>query len=108
MVLSTCLFYSSRPYNEITLLDRVVHTIERHRMFAPGDRGAVAVSGGADSVCLLHVLLDLARRWDLTLSVLHVNHNLRGDASRADADFVRSLAAALDLPFTLHGLDLAT
>src|ERR1019366_1922465 len=42
------------------------------------------------------------------LSVLHINHNLRGDASRADADFVRSLAAALDLPFTLHGLDLAT
>jgi len=96
-----------RPYNEIILLDRVVHTIERHRMFAAGDRVAVAVSGGADSVCLLHVLLDLAPRWDLTLSVLHINHNLRGDASRADADFVRALAAALNLPFTLHDLDLS-
>src|ERR1035437_6553444 len=70
-------------------------------MFAAGDRVAVAVSGGADSVCLLHVLLELAPRWDLTLSVLHVNHNLRGDASRADADFVRSLATGLNLPFTL-------
>ena len=108
MVLSMRLFYSIRPYNEIILLDRVVHTIERHRMFTPGDRVAVAVSGGADSVCLLHVLRNLALRWNLTLSVLHINHNLRGDASRADADFVRSLAAALDLPFTLHGLDLAT
>src|ERR1017187_5807448 len=108
MVLSMRLFYSIRPYNEIILLDRVVHTIERHRMFTPGDRVAVAVSGGADSVCLLHVLRNLALRWNLTLSVLHINHNLRGAASRADADFVRSLAAALDLPFTLHGLDLAT
>ena len=76
-------------------------------MFAPGDRVAVAVSGGADSVCLLHVLLDLAPRWDLTLSVLHVNHNLRGDASRADSEFVRSLAVGLNLPFTLHDLDLS-
>src|ERR1035441_4536878 len=108
MVLSMRLFYSIRPYNEIILLDRVVHTIERHRMFTPGDRVAIAVSGGADSVCLLHVLRNLAPRWNLTLSVLHINHNLRGDASRADADFVRSLAAALDLSFTLHGLALAT
>src|ERR1035437_2409957 len=95
------------PYNKVILLRRVVHTIERHRMFTPGDHVAVAVSGGADSVCLLHVLLDLAPRWHLTLSVLHINHNLRGDASRADADFVRSLAAGLNLPFTLHDLDLS-
>src|ERR1035438_8135653 len=97
-----------RPYNEIILLDRVVHTIERHRMFTPGDRVAVAVSGGADSVCLLHVLRDLAPRWNLSLGVVHINHNLRGDASRGDAEFVRSLAAGCDLPFTLHHLDLAT
>jgi tRNA(Ile)-lysidine synthase len=97
-----------RPYNEIILLDRVVQTIECHGMFASGDRVAVAVSGGADSVCVLHVLLDLAPRLDLTLSVLHVNHNLRGDASRGDAEFVRCLAARLNLPFTLHDLDLST
>jgi tRNA(Ile)-lysidine synthase len=89
------------------LHDRVVQTIERHRMFTPGDRVAVAVSGGADSVCLLHVLLDLAPRWDLTLSVLHVNHNLRGDASRDDAEFVRTVAAGRNLPFTLCDLDLS-
>ena len=77
-------------------------------MFAPGDRVAVAVSGGADSVCLLQALLDLAPRWNLTLSVVHVNHNLRGAASLGDADFVRCLAAGLGLPFTLHDLDLST
>ena len=75
-------------------------------MFAGGDRVAIAVSGGADSVCLLHVLRELGPRWDLTLSVVHINHNLRGDASRGDAEFVRSLATSFDLPFTLHELDL--
>src|ERR1039458_5710562 len=95
MVLSMRLFYCIRPYNEIILLDRVVHTIERHRMFTPGDRVAIAVSGGADSVCLLHVLRNLAPRWNLTLSVLHINHNLRGDASRAARDGTPALAEPL-------------
>ena len=49
-----------RAYNEMIVLDRVIHTIERHRMFRSGERVAVAVSGGADSVCLLHVLLELS------------------------------------------------
>ena len=97
-----------RAYNEIIVLDRVIHTIERHGMFRSGERVAVAVSGGADSVCLLHVLLELAARLRLTLSVLHVNHNLRGDDSRADAEFVESLAGRLNLPFTLDDLDLST
>lgn len=76
-------------------------------MFTAGDRVAVAVSGGADSVCLLHVLRELASRWQLNLSVIHINHNLRGDASRADAEFVAALTCQLRLPFTLHELDLA-
>ena len=97
-----------RAYNEIIVLDQVIQTIERHRMFRSGEQVAIAVSGGADSVCLLHVVLELAARWELTLGVLHVNHNLRGDDSRADAEFVRSLAGRLKLPFTLENLDLST
>ena len=76
-------------------------------MLAAGDRVGVAVSGGADSVCLLHLLVELMARWQLTLSVVHVNHNLRGDASRGDAEFVRCLARSLNLPFTLYDLDLS-
>ena len=77
-------------------------------MLAAGDRVAVAVSGGADSVCLLHLLVELTARWQLGLSVLHVNHNLRGDASRGDAEFVRSpRGVAAIFPFTLYDLDLS-
>ena len=70
-------------------------------MFAPGQRVGVAVSAGADSVCLLHILAELAPRWNLTLSVLHLNHLLRGKESDADEEFSRILAAQLGLEF--HG-----
>jgi tRNA(Ile)-lysidine synthase len=84
------------------MLARVIGAIERYRMFAPGARLGVAVSGGADSVCLLHLLLELAARWDLRLTVLHLDHMLRGSESDADADFVRDLAARYGLPFLLR------
>ena len=82
------------------LLDRIAQTIARYCMFQPAQQVGVAVSGGADSVCLLYVLLELAPRWDLHLSVLHLDHGLRGEESRQDAEFVRGLADRLGLPFT--------
>lgn len=89
------------------MLDRITQTIDRHRMLAPGQKVGVAVSGGADSVCLLHILLELAPRWDLRLAVLHLNHRLRGGESQQDAEFVGRLAARLGLPFHLREVDLA-
>ncbi len=77
---------------------RVAATIRHYEMLARGQRVGVAVSGGADSVCLLQVLLELAPSLDLTLTVLHLDHQLRGEESRADARFVRDLAARLGLP----------
>jgi tRNA(Ile)-lysidine synthase len=85
----------------------VLETIERFRMFQPGQRVGVAVSGGADSVCLLHVLVELAPRWNLRLSVLHLDHQLRGEESREDARFVGQLAGRLGLPFLLAAVDVA-
>ena len=90
------------------MLDRIRHTIARHRMFDTGDTAGVAVSGGADSVCLLHVLRQLAPLWDLHLHVLHLNHHLRGTDSDEDAEFVRRLAAGFGLPFTLRNAAIAT
>jgi tRNA(Ile)-lysidine synthase len=90
-----------------SLLDRVAHTIERHDMFADGQRAGVAVSGGADSVCLLHALLELAPRWNLSLTVLHLNHQLRGAESDQDAEFVRQMAERLGLPAEIRAVDVA-
>lgn len=68
-------------------------------MFQRGERVVVAVSGGPDSVCLLHLLLELSPQWDLSLRVAHLNHGLRPEAD-GEEEFVRRLAKDLSLPFS--------
>ncbi|HEX4810369.1 MAG TPA: tRNA lysidine(34) synthetase TilS, partial [Bryobacteraceae bacterium] len=80
------------------LVQRVSQIITRYSMLSPGDRVGVAVSGGADSVVLLHVLHRLGSNLALNLTVLHVNHQLRGGESESDEEFVRELAGGLGLP----------
>src|SRR5437879_2612474 len=89
------------------VLERIVKTITRYNMFNPGDRVGVAVSGGADSVFLLHALFELAPRWDLKLCVLHLDHRLRGEESGGDARFVRELAASFGLSARVAESDVA-
>jgi tRNA(Ile)-lysidine synthase len=90
----------------VTLLDQIRQTITRYAMLRPGDRLGIAVSGGADSLCLLHVLLELRDEFNLTLSIIHVDHNLRGPQSQADAEFVHKCAQQFSLPFHIRTLDL--
>lgn len=89
------------------VIGRVLETIERFRMFQIGQQVGVAVSGGADSVCLLHILVELAPRWNLRLNVLHLDHQLRGEESSEDARFAGELARTLGLPFSLGCVDVA-
>jgi tRNA(Ile)-lysidine synthase len=81
--------------------------LRRGTPWRAGERLAVAVSGGADSVALLRLLLDLQARLGFVLSVAHVNHRLRGRASDADERFVARLAAAYHLEFHLERVDVA-
>ncbi len=83
------------------VIARVAKTISRYNMLPANCRVIAAVSGGPDSVCLLHVLAELAPQMGLQLEVAHLNHQLRGAESDADEDFVRALAATLGLRF--HG-----
>jgi tRNA(Ile)-lysidine synthase len=71
----------------------------RQETLRPGDRLGVAVSGGADSVALLLLLLELREKLGIVLSVVHFNHKLRGKASDADEAFVAKLAAKHGLEF---------
>jgi tRNA(Ile)-lysidine synthase len=77
----------------------------RNRLFRPGQRIAVGVSGGADSVALLRRLLQERHTLGIVLSVAHVHHGIRGAAAEEDAAFVGTLAAAHGLPFHLHRAD---
>jgi tRNA(Ile)-lysidine synthase len=82
-----------------TLVDRVAEILTRYSMIPQGGTVGVAVSGGADSVALLHLLHRLTPQFGTRLAVLHLNHQLRSEASDADEAFVREVAASFDLPF---------
>ncbi len=71
-------------------------------MLVHGDRVGVAVSGGADSVVLLHLLHSLMSPLEIELTVLHVNHGWRGTESDLDQQFVEQLAQVLELPILCH------
>lgn len=81
---------------------RILEYIRRESLIQPGDRVLLAVSGGPDSVCLLHLLLDLRQELDLRLGIAHVNHGLRGAESDGEEQFVRELARKSGLLF--HGI----
>ncbi len=87
------------------LVEKVARYIERHRLLQEGDRVLVAVSGGPDSLCLLHVLRILAPRYRLTLTVAHLDHRIRPEA-RQEAETVRRLAEAWSLPFEGAAIDV--
>ena len=86
-------------------LETVEKTIRRYRMFHNGDFVLVGVSGGPDSVALLHVLMTLAPKWSIRLAVAHLNHGLRGEESKRDADFTAALADTHGLPFHSTKMD---
>ena len=77
------------------MLKKIAAFVEQHQMLLRGDHVLAGVSGGADSVCLLLVLLELQKEYRLTLTVVHVEHGIRGEDSRRDAAFVESLCARL-------------
>ena len=79
------------------ILNRVADFIRGEKLLARGDRVLVACSGGIDSVVLLHLLRNL--KLDLTLSIGHINHGLRGKESERDAKFVEQLARHFGIEF---------
>ncbi len=85
---------------------RVLHFISEHRWFSKRKRWLVAVSGGPDSVCLLHILVRLQDELNLQLHVAHLNHQLRGADSAADARYVGQLAHRLKVPATIEERDV--
>jgi tRNA(Ile)-lysidine synthase len=89
------------------LSGRVLRQIQALNFVHAGDRVAVAVSGGADSVALLHLLLELRGKLGIVLSVAHFNHKIRGRASDADEKFVAKLAGKHNLPFHVARADVA-
>ncbi len=81
------------------LLQRIEQNIQNRRLLQRGQAVLAAVSGGLDSMTLLHELHQLSSRHRWRLTVAHFNHQLRGRSSDADEKLVRQTAAAMGLPF---------
>lgn len=88
------------------MIEKVIESIEKDRLIMPGDCVLAGVSGGADSVCLLLILLELRQRLDFTLEVVHVEHGIRGEDSRRDAVFVEELCRQRGLAFHMRAVDV--
>jgi tRNA(Ile)-lysidine synthase len=89
------------------LSERVLRTVRRHALVARGGRVVVALSGGADSVALAHLLLELQGLGELTVAGLaHLNHQLRGAEAESDEAFCRAMAAGIGLPIHVGRADV--
>jgi len=83
------------------MIRKITEFIEKYNMIEEGDLVAAGVSGGADSLCLLFVLLEYRKKVPFDLVVVHVNHGIRQEAVR-DADFVKEICEIEQIPFFLR------
>jgi len=81
------------------VVEKILRYIRDYKLLAPGERVAIAISGGADSVALLRVLLELRQELGINVSVAHFHHKIRGSEADEDQQFVSSLAQRHDLAF---------
>jgi len=96
----------ARNNQESNLIALVRSAIAHHALIARGDKVIVGVSGGPDSLALLHVLCALRADLQFTLHVAHLNHQLRGADSQADADFVAAIAREWKIDATIESRDV--
>jgi len=98
---------SGQKFAPEDLPHRVAQFIKEHQLLFPGEKVVVAVSGGADSVCLFHTLWQLREELGIELLIAHLNHMLRGAESDSDAAYVAELARKFSVPAVIETEDVA-
>lgn len=88
------------------MLDKVLLTLSHNGMVDKGDTVIAAVSGGPDSVCLLHLLHSLSKKLEINVHAIHINHMLRGSESDQDELYVRQLCETLGVPLRVCPADI--
>ncbi len=86
----------------VKILQKMIRTISERNLFSKGDSLLLALSGGIDSTAAAHLLASIRKEWDLRLAAAHVNHQLRGEESAGDREFVERLCESLDISLAVH------
>lgn len=87
-------------------MKRIEKFIQKYHMLTCGDRVIAGVSGGADSVCLFLMLLELRKKIGFDLIAVHVHHGLRGEAADQDQQFVEALCEQHRIPLEIFRVNL--
>jgi len=90
------------------MICKVIDTIEKHRLLEGVSSVAVGASGGADSMCLLHILSSLKDKYGIILKAVHINHNLRGEEALRDEALVRDYCREKGIELTVHSVNVAS
>jgi tRNA(Ile)-lysidine synthase len=85
---------------------KAVATIKKYSMFAGGEKVLVGLSGGPDSVCLLHLLLSIKNKFMLDLSAIYIDHGLRPGETDEEVLFCKDLCESLHIPFMTKAIDV--
>ena len=88
------------------MIDSVLKTIDKYGMLSQNDRIVVAVSGGPDSMALLHILYCIRMKYSLYIHVAHLNHMMRGEESEVDTQYVRDYCISCNIPYTIRYGDI--
>ena len=86
----------------------VLNFIQAENLTSPGDRILLSVSGGQDSVCMLDIIYNLRKKLNIDIAIGHINHQLRGEESERDEEFVRTLSKRYDIPVHIETIDVAS
>ena len=85
--------------------EKVLHTIKEYELISPGDRIVLGVSGGPDSIAMLHILNELKIQLDINLIVAHINHMIREEASE-DEEYVKKICKKMQVEFYSKSIDV--
>lgn len=98
------------PQSSLSIFRSFADQLHGGQLLSPQDTLVVAVSGGADSMALLHLLHELRKSpdWPIRIVVAHLNHHLRGAESDADAQFVRQSSQQLGIDCVIDHRDITT
>ncbi|MDV9687848.1 tRNA lysidine(34) synthetase TilS [Clostridioides difficile] len=88
------------------IFDKVLSTINKHNLIQKGDKIVLGLSGGPDSVCLLHVLNRLKKDFNIEIYAAHLNHQIRGIEAQKDALYVSKLCEDMGIIFFVKSINV--